>query len=341
MAQPEKLPANQFDHFYKGGNRIGALRGGPGGPMRPEEWIGSTTTRFGERSQGLSVLSDGRILKDAIEQSPEEWLGSEHLAAYSTSIEVLVKLLDPDQRLPVHFHPNRRFAKDHLALNHGKTEAWIILEAPAGATVGLGFEKVMKKSAIADLVEKQDSAALLASLKSVEVKAGDSIFVPAGTPHAIDAGIFVLELQEPTDLSALLEWTDFAVDGTKDGHLDLGFDTVLDALNFDPIPTSELEKLVMRERISGESDRSVFTDVASPYFRADYISGSASLTPAGFGIFLALGGSGEIHFANAPTLAVSKGDAIVIPFSAGAATFRGISGVLSRPPLASYAGVGK
>jgi mannose-6-phosphate isomerase len=340
MAKPEKLPANQFDHFYKGGNRIGALRGGPGGPMRPEEWIGSTTTRFGAESQGLSVLSDGRYLKDAIESSPEEWLGAEHVAAYSTSIEVLVKLLDPDQRLPVHFHPNRKFAKDHLSLNHGKTEAWIILEAPTGATVGLGFEKEMKKPDVAKLVEQQDSAALIASLKSVEVKAGDSIFVPAGTPHAIDAGIFVLELQEPTDLSALLEWTDFAVDGTKDGHLDLGFDTVLDALNFNPIPAPEIEKLVMRERISGGNDLAVFSDVANPYFRADYISGANSVVPAGFGIFLALGGAGEIRFSNAATLTVNKGDAIVIPFNAGAATFNGVFGVLSRPPLASFAGKG-
>jgi mannose-6-phosphate isomerase len=338
MAKPEKLPANQFDHFYKGGNRIGALRGGPGGPMRPEEWIGSTTTRFGEKVHGLSVLNDGRYLKDAIEQAPEEWLGAEHLAAYSTSIEVLVKLLDPDQRLPVHFHPNRKFAKDHLALNHGKTEAWIILEAPAGASVGLGFDREMKKAAVAELVEKQDSAALLASLTSIEVKAGDSIFVPAGTPHAIDAGIFVLELQEPTDLSALLEWTDFAVDGSKDGHLDLGFDTVLDALNFNPIPTTEIEKLVMRERISGSSDLAIFTDVAEPYFRADYISGSNSIVPAGFGIFLALSGAGEIEFSNAPALSVVKGDAVVIPFSAGVATYQGILGVLSRPPLAKFSG---
>ena len=53
---PSKLPSNQFDHFYKGGNRIGKLRNGPGGPMRPEEWIGSTTTRFGEAVNGLLVV---------------------------------------------------------------------------------------------------------------------------------------------------------------------------------------------------------------------------------------------------------------------------------------------
>ena len=80
MTKPEKLPPNQFDHFYKGGSRIGALRHGPGGPMRPEEWIGSTTTRFGEATQGLSHLENGQLLIEAIIQSPLEWLGPEHLS---------------------------------------------------------------------------------------------------------------------------------------------------------------------------------------------------------------------------------------------------------------------
>ena len=136
---PAKLPSNQFDHFYRGGNRIGALRHGPGGPMRPEEWIGSITTRFGEAEQGLSHLADGTLLRDAIKADPDGWLGPDHVKNFGLSTEILVKLLDPDQRLPVHYHPNKAFAKTHLGLDHGKTEAWIILEAPAGSGVGLGF----------------------------------------------------------------------------------------------------------------------------------------------------------------------------------------------------------
>ena len=219
MITPQKLASNQFDHFYKGGYRIGTLRNGPGGPMRPEEWIGSMTTRFGEETMGLSVLNDGSYLRDSVIYNPEQWLGSEHLNTFGASTELLMKLLDPDQRLPVHYHPNRKFAKEHLSLKHGKTEAWIILEAPAGANVGLGFSKELSKLDVSKMVDARDSNGLLASLQKFDVKAGDTVFVPAGTPHAIGEGIFVLELQEPTDLSALLEWNDFAVDGEKDGHL--------------------------------------------------------------------------------------------------------------------------
>lgn len=339
MTSAHKLPVNQFDHFYKGGDRIGALRHGPGGPMRPEEWIGSTTTRFGEKTMGLSTLPTGELLIEAIKASPESWLGAQHLETFGASTEILVKLLNPDQRLPVHYHPNRSFTKKHLSLRHGKTEAWIILESPLDAHVGLGFAKEKTKKEISTMVDARDSKGLLASLQNFAVKPGDAILVPAGVPHAIDAGIFVLELQEPTDLSALLEWNDFAVDGIKDGHLGLGFDTVLDALRYTPIEKSEAEKLITPGRLFGSTDSTVFTDVANPYFRADYLTGKNSRIDAGFSIILLLDGAGSIAFENGPGMEVSKGDAVVIPHSFGNWVLNGASGIVARPPLSAFAGL--
>ena len=333
---PAKLPSNQFDHFYRGGDRIGALRHGPGGPMRPEEWIGSVTTRFGATEQGLSKLPDGAYLKDAIASDPIGWLGEEHFSHFGLSIEVLVKLLDPDQRLPVHFHPNKAFAKAHLGLDHGKTEAWIILEAPAGAGVGLGFKERQNKDELLELVRSQDSSALLASLRRSEVSVGDAIFVPAGVAHAIDSGIFVLELQEPTDLSALLEWEGFAVDGTKDGHLGLGFETVTDALMLDPLSDAEFNSLVMRNVFSGGPLRSVLPIKADGYFRAHLAPGVGDFE-SGFAIGLVLDGTGEIIFANAPTMQINKGDALVIPHAAGAYSITGANVIICRPPISELA----
>lgn len=336
-AAAQKLPSNQFDHFYLGGNRIGALRHGPGGPRRPEEWIGSVTTRFGAATQGLSVLDTGELLRDALVEDPVSWLGQEHLDTFGVSTEILVKLLDPDQRLPVHYHPNRKFAKEHLALTHGKTEAWIILDAPVGATVGLGFNREYTKAEIATMVDNRDADALLASLQSVSVVPGDSILVPAGVPHAIGAGIFVLELQEPTDLSILLEWNDFAVDGVKDGHLNLGFDCALDALRYSPVLAEEMKTLVSKGVLFGEKNAAVFSQAANPYFRADYLTGVESHIEAGFSILLVLGAQGNLNFANGQSIGVSRGDALVIPHSAGSWTLVGATGVVSRPPLSSFA----
>ena len=170
-----------------------------------------------------------------------------------------------------------------------------------------------------------------------KVKAGDTVFVPAGTPHAIGEGIFVLELQEPTDLSALLEWTDFAVDGVKDGHLGLGFDLVLDSLSYDPIPVDEARKLVVHDRLFTSSDSSVFTDVADPYFRADFLTGTGSKVEPGFSILLVLTGSGSIKFDSADSIEVQRGDAVLVPYSAGGWELNGANGVVCRPPLAKDA----
>ncbi len=331
---PTKLPSNQFDHFYKGGYRIGKLRNGPGGPMRPEEWIASTTTRFGESTTGLSSLADGTLLRDAIESDPIMWLGQSHYDTFGTSIEILVKLLDPDQRLPVHYHPDQKFALEKLHINHGKTEAWIVLEAPEGARVGLGFNRDMKKSEVADLVAAHDSDGLLDSLVFLEVRAGDAIFVPAGVPHAIDSGIFVLELQEPTDLSILLEWDGFAVDGDLDGHLNLGFDSALDALRLAPLNGSEMSELVSRFDTDNESAQSIFHTIANEFFRADYLPGNGESIEAGFGIFLCLSGDGFLAAENSYPLDVSAGDAIVIPHCAGSFQLNGCAGILCRPPAA-------
>lgn len=335
---PAKLPSNQFDHFYRGGNRIGALRNGPGGPMRPEEWIGSVTTRFGESEQGLSRLSDGTFLRDAIKSDPNGWLGEDHVKNFGLSTEILIKLLDPDQRLPVHYHPNKAFAKRHLGLDHGKTEAWIILEAPSGSGVGLGFREIQNKSDLLKLVRAQDSSALLASLRRSEVKVGDAVLVPAGVAHAIDAGIFVLELQEPTDLSALLEWEGFAVDGINDGHLGLGFETVTDALKLDPLTDAEFDSLFTNNIFSGGTLRSVLPLKSDGYFRAHLAPGVGDF-PAGFAVALVLEGAGSITFKNVVDMEISKGDAVVIPYSAGEFTLSGANAIVCRPPLAELSSV--
>jgi mannose-6-phosphate isomerase len=336
--KPVLLPVNQFDHFYRGGDRIGALRHGPGGPQRPEEWIGSTTARFGSAPQGWSVLPDGRLLIEAIDADPQGWLGADHVARYGTSIEVLVKLLDLDQRLPVHLHPNREFARTHLGLAHGKTEAWYVLDAPEGAQVGVGFRDAMPPEVVAAWVAAGDSDALLSSLRTRTVRPGDAMLVPAGLPHTVERGVFVLELQEPTDLSILLEWQDFAVDGDKDGHLDLGFPTALQAVDYTGVTDADLDRLVIaRESIEGAGLRSIMPREADGYFRAQRFDAAAGpvTVDAGFAIVLILDGAGTLATAT-DTISVSRGDALVMPYAAGDYTLTAaqgsLVGVASRPP---------
>jgi len=336
---PVLLPVNQFDHFYRGGDRIGALRHGPGGPQRPEEWIASTTARFGQAPQGFSVLPDGRLLVEAIEADPLAWLGADHVARYGSGIEVLIKLLDLDQRLPVHLHPNREFARTHLGLAHGKTEAWYVLDAPEGGEVGVGFAEEMTREQVAEWVAAEDADALLSSLRRRVVRPGDAMLVPAGLPHTVASGVFVLELQEPTDLSILLEWQGFAVDGVKDGHLDLGFDTALQAVDLSAVSDGDLDRLVLpREAIEGAGLHSAMPAAADAYFRAHRFDASdgAVAVEAGFGVVLILEGHGVLG-SGTGSMEVTRGDVVLVPYAAGDVTLHSqgaasLVGVVCRPP---------
>ena len=217
------LGPNQPRQFYRGGAGIARFRGTPQpSQYAPEDWVGSTTSIFSRPGAGQSLLDSGETLRDAIARAPDAFLGPDHVARYGADPALLVKILDTGERLVVHFHPDRDFASRHLGSRYGKTEAWIILEARPDSCVYLGFKEDADLAVIRRLVAGQDTAAILDSLNKVPVAAGDTWLVPAGVPHAIGAGITLVELQEPTDFSILLEWAGFAVDGLAEGHLGLG-----------------------------------------------------------------------------------------------------------------------
>jgi mannose-6-phosphate isomerase len=222
--KPLVLPPNQFPRFYRGGPRIAAFRGiPPAGDRTPEDWIGSTTRAWGE-GNGPSRLADGSELAAVLGADPESFFGPSHLARHGAEPGVLVKLLDAGERLPVHYHPDRAFAERHLGIPHGKTEAWIILEAERDAAVWLGFERDFDPV----WVETQDVVSMLSAMQHEPVAAGDVLYVPAGVPHAIGEGILLLELQEPSDLSLLLEWR--GIVEQEDAFLGLDAAQALEAL---------------------------------------------------------------------------------------------------------------
>jgi mannose-6-phosphate isomerase len=314
--KPLILPPNQFHRFYKGGARIDALRGVPEGEDgRPEDWVGSTATSWGSETEGLSRLEDGSVLKDVIAADPAAFLGPEHVASYGADPALLVKLLDAGERLPVHYHPGRAFAKQHLGMRYGKTEAWLILEADPGAAVHVGLKEPLDPATAKHWVEEQDADEMLAALHEVPVKAGDGVLVPAGTLHAIGGGILLLELQEPTDLSVLVEWQKFGVEGGPE-HLDLGWDTALQSLDHEPIDPAALTA----------ARHGLLPKEADAYFRAEAINPGDTLHQS-FSIVLVTGGEGAIG-----EVAVRRGSTVLIPYAAGETTVEGVEAIRCLPP---------
>jgi mannose-6-phosphate isomerase len=320
---PVRLPANQPPRFYLGGARIAGLRG-PGAARTdygPEDWVASTTTLFGERTDGLTALPDGRWLRDAVREQPVLWLGSEHLGTFGADPALLVKLLDAGQRLPVHCHPGDEFARAHLDSHYGKTEAWVVIGTEGeSAEVHIGFRETMDEPTLAGWVSEQDSAAMVESLNAVTVRPGDTVFIPAGLPHAIDAGVFIVELQQPTDLSVTLEWQGFLAEEAA-GHLGIGFPTALGCVDRSGWDSDRLGTLLGHGGGSG-AVTDLFPPAATPFFQAQRVLPGAGLPPS-FAVLVAVDGAGTLRAEHAEELTVHKGDTFVIPHSAGATELTG------------------
>jgi mannose-6-phosphate isomerase len=338
--RPLLLPPNQPPHFYRGGAAIADLRGLPaGGERTPEDWVGSTTTRFGTTDVGLSRLPDGTPLRAAIEAQPQDYLGPAHTATYGADPGLLVKLLDAGQRLPVHYHPSRDFAARHLGCRYGKTEAWIVVGTSGAApTVHLGFREDVDREDVDAWVHSQATDRLLAAMHPLTVRPGDSVFVPAGVPHAIGAGVFLIELQEPTDFSIMLEWEGFPLDATE-GHLGLGYDTALACLDRSGLGADRLADL--RRNTADEYAEPVvrlLPPEADEYFRAQRIRprGDVVTLDPSFAVLVTLDGQATLTTEAGDVVPIGRGDTMLIPYSAGKIEIRGtVDLVRCLPPATS------
>jgi mannose-6-phosphate isomerase len=112
-------------------------------------------------------------------------------------LPLLAKYIFTSERLSIQVHPDDERARAR-GLKQGKSECWTILEAEPGAKLGLGLKREVSKDELRE-------AALDGSIEELmdwrPVGAGDFIFVPSGTIHAIGAGISLLEFQQNSDIT--------------------------------------------------------------------------------------------------------------------------------------------
>jgi mannose-6-phosphate isomerase len=339
---PIPLGPNQPPRFYRGGRGISRLRGTAfTSEYSPEDLVGSTTELAG--GGGLTVLDDGTTLRDAIAADPVSYLGPGHVARFGDDLALLVKLLDTGERLVVHFHPGREFAGNHLHSWHGKTEAWIVTDVAedpdddSSGHVYLGFREAVGMDTVRGWVDAQDKKALLGSLNKVALRPGDTCLVPAGVPHAIGAGITIVEVQEPTDFSILLEWEGFAIDGPAEGHLGLGFDLALRALDRSAWDRARLDTLLGgRPQEPGEEGvRRLLPAEADDFFRVERVSAGASVAGVSFrpevAVLVVLNGRGRLSWAEGD-LPLSRGTTVFVPYGAGPTRIEGRVSVLRCMP---------
>jgi mannose-6-phosphate isomerase len=313
--QPPRRP-------YRGGPQIADFRGTTGTDNDvPEDWVASTTPLFGRDRLGLSELPDGRLLVEAIDADPSTWLGPRHVAAFGSNPRLLTKLLDAGERLFVHAHPDDDFAAHHHFAN-GKAEAWFVL---SGGPVHLGLREPVSTDDLLQLAINQDTDRLLGLLHERHVQAGDVVAVPPGVLHAIGAGVFVVELQQAADLSILLEWKGFPIDGLADGNLGLGLDVAIHAVETQA--RTDLDALI---RPAGYGP-SVLPHHMDPYLRLErWAVTDRTITEPGFAVLVVTAGEVHVHGAT-----LTRGTTAVAPYAAGRLELTGSGEILvARPPRA-------
>jgi mannose-6-phosphate isomerase len=135
---------------------------------------------------------------------------------------LLVKFIFTSERLSVQVHPRDEYARVHEN-SRGKTEMWHILSAGPDSTIAVGFRRPVDnatlRAAIAD-------GSIVELLNWIPVKEGETVFTPAGTVHAIGAGIVMCEIQQNSDVTYRL----YDYGRPRELHLDKGLDVV------DPVP---------------------------------------------------------------------------------------------------------
>lgn len=340
---PLRLDNPRAWRTYLGGSRLDALHGIPDGVDGhfPEEWIMSVVAarnvgREDIKEEGMSHLYETeRTLKELLEQNPEGYLGTAHAAICGASPGVLVKLIDSAERLTLQVHPDREKAMELFQSPYGKTECWHILGGHGAdgdpPCIYLGFRPGITREHWKHLFDTQDISGMLDSMQKYEVHPGDTILIEGGMPHAIGAGCFLTEIQEPTDYTIRVERTTpsgFSVDDFL-CHQGLGFERMFDAFHYDCGSREEIQNryFIKPETLCSDSGGTITTLIGydtTPLFRLDEIRVTQRLTVPDYGCFSGLyilEGEGSLTVGDA-SLPLEKTAQFFVPAKTGSFTIQ-------------------
>jgi mannose-6-phosphate isomerase len=187
---PNTLPALLLEPEYReyvwGGRRLR-----PDQERTAEAWV----IYAGDRIAGGPLT--GLTLAEAARLHGADLLGTRPFARTGTLFPLLIKLLDCADWLSLQVHPD-----DQLALKlegegqYGKTEAWHFIAAEAGAQILCGLRPGVTR---AEMERAIRAGGLLEAMQRLDVRAGESIFIPAGMIHALGPGLLLYEVQQTSD----------------------------------------------------------------------------------------------------------------------------------------------
>ncbi len=273
MHTPAPLHPLLFSPLYRqylwGGRRFERLfdRGLPREGVVAESW--ELVDRGDEQSIVTAGPLAGTPLGELVRGRGRELLGD---LLPPGPFPLLFKFLDACLDLSVQVHPDDPRAARLVPPDRGKTEAWYVIDAEPGSRIYAGLVPGTTRERLREVIGEGRAAELLAGF---EAKPGDCVFIPAGTVHAIGAGIVIAEIQQSSDVTyRLFDWNRVGPDGRpRPLHVEAGLEAVT---QFEPVgpvvPATTADPAVKRL-------------VDCPFFRLDEVRPQGDWRTGGDGRF--------------------------------------------------------
>ena len=252
----------------------------------------------------------GKTLREAWREMTPEWRGSQ--VGDIEDFPLLVKFIFPKEMLSLQVHPDDAYAAIHerAAGGRGKTEMWHIVSAEPGARILMGLKHGVDKK---DFLAGLENQTLESLFQSHTVQAGDTIFVPAGTPHAIGPGMIVCEVQEYSDLTYRVY--DYCRVDAQGSPRELHIEKALHVMNFGASKAGKVSPLPLNGEPKNKSLLSACSFFAAERWVFD-TEASVAVSPERFELLVILAGNGHIRWTDS-SLPYQAGECWLVPASLG------------------------
>jgi mannose-6-phosphate isomerase len=226
---PTPLYPLRFEPIFKpaiwGGRRLADMF--PGAPAEGpigEAWV------LSDQGDNVSVVADGPLkgtsLRELMRDRREELLGPS--LVHHETFPLLLKFIDARESLSVQVHPDDELARTLACVSRGKTEAWVVIHAEPGSRIYAGLKEGVNRETLERAVA---DGAVADCLHSFPPTVGDCVYLPAGTVHALGAGVTIFEVQQTSDTTyRLFDWN--RVDAKTGKARDLHIENALACTNF-------------------------------------------------------------------------------------------------------------
>lgn len=289
MDDPPLYPL-RFEPILKrliwGGRKLGSVLHKPigEGSEYAESW--ELSDHGSDVSRVVEGPLAGRTLRELIHERGRELLGP--ALADRGQFPLLVKFLDATQVLSVQVHPDDQLGRK-LADDNGKTEAWVVVDSEPGSLIYAGLNAGVTPEQFARALKDGSVEPLL---HRFHPEPGDCIHIPAGTVHAIGAGVLLAEIQQMSDATfRVYDWGRVGADGRP---RQLHLEQALASTDFSAGPRGPLR--AERLPIDGGTRETL---ASCPYFALERLrlSGPAEVGSADrFTILIGLGGDASVCF---------------------------------------------